>query len=254
MCQTINYSKEEFKKDIKKKQEAQKKVFISIGGEAGGQFKLTNDKEVENFVNSVKQIVDEYGFDGIDIDIESGDIEIQYCENALTQIYNIYKGKLLISINSSITGMKSADVNEGIDNLWYKIGVDLKDKIWLNSTRYYNSGTQSGYDYKNIYSREQGHISFITSIAVKQLEDKELNNNNIGITVLAYDYKIESLPQAYMPPKDIVKAISSIMDGIDLNLEYKDLKAVSIWSINKDAYYNYQMAKEIKQYLNENQI
>ena len=116
---------------------------------------------------------------------------------------------------------------------------------------------------KNIYSREQGHISFITSIAVKQLEDKELNNNNIGITVLAYDYKIESLPQAYMPPKDIVKAISSIMDGIDLNLEYrnfipprayKDLKAFSIWSINKDAYYNYQMAKEIKQYLNENQI
>lgn len=78
--------------------------------------------------------------------------------------------------------------------------------------------------------------------------------------MLAYDYKVESLPQAFLQPKDIVKAISSIMEGIDLNLEYKnfippsahkDLKAVTIWSINKDAYYNYQMAKEIKQYLNE---
>lgn len=142
LCQTINYSKEEFKKDIKKKQEENKKIFISIGGEAGGKFKLTNEKEVDNFVNSVKQIVEEYEFDGIDIDIETGDLEVKYCEKALTQLYDLFKGNLLITINSSITGMKSADINEGIDNLWYKVGVDLKDKIWINSTRYYNSGTQ----------------------------------------------------------------------------------------------------------------
>jgi chitinase len=47
-----------------------KKVLISLGG-GGEYFTLDQQTSVPNFVNSVTQIVTEYGFDGIDIDFES---------------------------------------------------------------------------------------------------------------------------------------------------------------------------------------
>jgi chitinase len=47
-----------------------KKVLISLGG-GGEYFTLVQTASIPNFVNSVTQIVSGYGFDGIDIDIES---------------------------------------------------------------------------------------------------------------------------------------------------------------------------------------
>src|ERR1035437_1795043 len=47
-----------------------KKVLISLGG-GGEYFTLVQTASIPNFVNSVTQIVSEYGFDGIDIDFES---------------------------------------------------------------------------------------------------------------------------------------------------------------------------------------
>jgi chitinase len=47
-----------------------KVVLISLGG-GGEYFTLVQTASIPNFVNSVTQIVSEYGFDGIDIDIES---------------------------------------------------------------------------------------------------------------------------------------------------------------------------------------
>jgi len=45
-------------------------VLISLGG-GGEVFTLANQASIPNFVNSVTQIVEEYGFDGIDLDFES---------------------------------------------------------------------------------------------------------------------------------------------------------------------------------------
>jgi chitinase len=47
-----------------------KKVLISLGG-GGEYFTLDQQTSIPNFVNSVTQIVAEYTFDGIDIDLES---------------------------------------------------------------------------------------------------------------------------------------------------------------------------------------
>jgi chitinase len=47
-----------------------KKVLISLGG-GGEYFTLAQEASIPTFVNSVTQIVSEYGFDGIDLDFES---------------------------------------------------------------------------------------------------------------------------------------------------------------------------------------
>jgi chitinase len=64
------YTEEQFKSDIRELQDKGKKVLISLGG--GGQVVTLNTKtDVRKFVGSVSGIVQEYGFDGVDLDFET---------------------------------------------------------------------------------------------------------------------------------------------------------------------------------------
>ena len=61
---------ERFKADVQYLQSIGKKVLISLGG--GGQVVTLNTAEdLRNFVSSVSDIVQKYGFDGVDLDIET---------------------------------------------------------------------------------------------------------------------------------------------------------------------------------------
>lgn len=60
----------QMKKDIAWLKGRGKKVLISLGG-GGEYFTLAQKSSIPNFVNSVTQIVSDYGFDGIDLDFES---------------------------------------------------------------------------------------------------------------------------------------------------------------------------------------
>ena len=66
---------QQFKADIAYLRARGKKVMISLGG--GGQhFTLADPKRIPSFISSVTRIVEEYGFDGIDIDFESPSLSI----------------------------------------------------------------------------------------------------------------------------------------------------------------------------------
>ena len=64
------YTKEEFRDEIAAMKRKGKKILISLGG--GGQVvKLDTAEELKQFVDSVGAIVADYGFDGIDLDLET---------------------------------------------------------------------------------------------------------------------------------------------------------------------------------------
>lgn len=65
----------QFKEDIAWLKSRGKKVLISLGG-GGEYFTLAQTTSIPNFVKSVKQIVTEYGFDGIDIDFETPSLNL----------------------------------------------------------------------------------------------------------------------------------------------------------------------------------
>jgi chitinase len=64
-------NKAQFIADVAAKRAAGKKVVLSFGGQ-NGTVTLNNATNVANFVSSTTAILNEYGFDGIDIDLESG--------------------------------------------------------------------------------------------------------------------------------------------------------------------------------------
>ena len=63
-------SKEQFKNDVKTLQSRGQKVLASLGGSSGNIFQLDTPAQAETFANSLVNIINEYGFDGLDIDVE----------------------------------------------------------------------------------------------------------------------------------------------------------------------------------------
>ena len=61
----------QFIADIAAKRKAGKKVVLSVGGQ-NGSVSLDNATMVTNFVNSAYALIQKYGFDGIDLDLETG--------------------------------------------------------------------------------------------------------------------------------------------------------------------------------------
>ncbi|HYL99270.1 MAG TPA: glycosyl hydrolase family 18 protein, partial [Blastocatellia bacterium] len=69
-------SESDFIADVSTLHGTGKKVVLSIGG-ANAVVELKTGADIQNFVESVTAIVSKFGFDGVDIDFESGSIELQ---------------------------------------------------------------------------------------------------------------------------------------------------------------------------------
>ena len=65
------YDEKEFIADIDYVQSKGKKVVLSLGG-AEGTIQVPTDAAREKFMTSLTGLIDKYGFDGIDIDLEGG--------------------------------------------------------------------------------------------------------------------------------------------------------------------------------------
>lgn len=72
---TLEQRKAEFKSDVQYLQQQGKKVVVSIGGETG-RLEIANTAARDNFLATSKAIIDEYGFDGLDVDLENTSVKM----------------------------------------------------------------------------------------------------------------------------------------------------------------------------------
>lgn len=154
-----------------------RKVLISIGG-ATAPVSLNTHVERDTFVNSMMQILNTYGFDGLDVDLEGSSLSVSggsivnpvdspviYLAQAVKSIMSQYRQqtgkKMLLTMapeTAFVQGGQSAF--GGIWGAYLPVIHALRDSLDLLHVQLYNSGSMYGID-GNIYT--QGTADFIVS-------------------------------------------------------------------------------------------
>ena len=252
-----------FKSEIKALQSEGKKVLISIGGQ-NDPVMLDSIQEKNVFVSSVNEMIDKWGFDGLDIDLEGaslqfndikiqtpGDIRIQYMIDGIKEIMNnhhVKHGKRLLLTMAPETayvqgGMSNWTVTYAHGGAYLPIIEALKDSIDMLNVQLYNSGSQYGLD-GEVYS--QGSADWILSMTEAVIQGFECVGNIGKYNGIPSSKVGVALPGCHsddaVPHKEMEAAMRYLIGegpqpgSYELIQEggYPDLKGMMTWSINSD--------------------
>jgi chitinase len=155
-----------------------RKVLISIGG-ATAPVSLDNISERDTFIATMNGIINTYGFDGMDIDLEGSSLStsggtisnpveahvinlIDAIKQIMSDYYSAYNKRLLLTMapeTAFVHGGQSA--YGGIWGAYLPVINALRDSIEILQVQLYNSGSMYGID-GNIYT--QGTADFIVAM------------------------------------------------------------------------------------------
>ncbi|WUK31560.1 glycoside hydrolase family 18 protein [Streptomyces sp. NBC_00370] len=215
----------DFKADIAAKKAAGKSVILSVGGETGS-VSVSNDASATAFANSAYSLMQEYGFSGIDIDLENG-LNSTYMTKALRQLSAKAGPSLVLTMAPQTIDMQSTSGE------YFKTALAVKDILTVVNMQYYNSGSMLGCDGK-VYS--QGSVDFITALACIQLQGG-LAPSQVGIGVPA---STRGAGSGYVAPSVVNNALDCLAKGTNCgsfkpSTTYPGLRGAMTWSTNWDA-------------------
>ncbi|WP_374213565.1 chitinase [Streptomyces sp. G1] len=219
------YTVAQFKADIRAKQAAGKKVIISVGGERG-TVSVNDSASATNFANSVYALMQEYGFDGVDIDLENG-LNATYMTQALRSLSAKAGPSMILTMAPQTIDMQSTS------NAYFRTALNVKDILTVVNMQYYNSGSMLGCDGK-VYS--QGSVDFLTALACIQLEGG-LDPSQVGLGLPA---STRGAGSGYVSPSVVNNALDCLTKGTGCgsfkpSRTYPDLRGAMTWSTNWDA-------------------
>ncbi|MEU5612611.1 glycoside hydrolase family 18 protein [Streptomyces sparsogenes] len=219
------YTVDQFKADIKAKQAAGKSVIISIGGQ-NGTVSVNDSASAANFADSVYALMRQYGFDGVDIDLENG-LNATYMTQALRSLSAKAGSKLVITMAPQTIDMQSTS------NAYFQTALNIKDILTVVNMQYYNSGSMLGCDGK-VYS--QGSVDFLTALACIQLEGG-LSPSQVGLGLPA---STRGAGSGYVSPTVVNNALDCLARGTGCGSfkpakTYPGLRGAMTWSTNWDA-------------------
>jgi len=240
-----------------------KKVLISIGG-ANAYIDLSDTDKKQSFVNSMTNIINTYGFDGIDIDIEHGNSILINNGGTIANPTNPSMINLIDAIKSIMSNFRSNHSNKmlltmapetayvqggqsGFGSIWggyLPIIHLLRDSIDILQVQLYNSGTMYGID-GNVYS--QGTADFIvamTEAAIRGFNTQGGFFNGLPANKIAIG--LPACPSAagggFTDTAIVRKAVRYLKDKGQkpgnytlIGNGYSDLRGLMTWSINWDA-------------------
>ncbi|MBB5107529.1 chitinase [Streptomyces spectabilis] len=219
------YTVAQFKADIKAKQAAGKSVIVSVGGERGS-VSVNSSAAANNFADSVYALMREYGFDGVDIDLENG-LNATYMTQALKSLSQKAGPGLVLTMAPQTIDMQSTS------NAYFRTALNVKDILTVVNMQYYNSGAMLGCDGK-VYS--QGSVDFLTALACIQLEGG-LAPSQVGIGTPASPRGAGS---GYVSPTVVNNALDCLARGTNCgsfkpSKTYPGIRGAMTWSTNWDA-------------------
>jgi chitinase len=243
-------NKAQFIQDVAAKRAQGKNIVLSYGGEKG-TVTLNNSTNLANFVNSTAAIINEYGFDGVDIDLESG-AGVQHgapvisnMVSAIKQLNAMYPD-LYVSMAPEHPYVQGGYVAySGIWGAYLPMIDQLRNELDLLHVQLYNNGGLATPYAAQSY--QAGTVDMMVASARMLIEGFPLANGTAGtFKGLRPDQVALGLPSGpraagsgQATTGDINRAVSCLALRTNCGSvvpvsAYGDFRGVMTWSINWD--------------------
>jgi chitinase len=251
-----------------------KYVLLSIGG-ASGNVALNTSTDISNFVNSVSGLMTQYGFNGIDIDIENnsftmGGSDTDYTVpkttttinmiNALHQLASKFPGFVLTFAPQLDEVQGGAVAYSGAWGDQVPLLYGCKDIMTYVAVQDYNTGGVTALD-GNTYNA--GTADFHTAMTEMLLKGFKLGNGQQfpafapGQVVFGVPAGAQAASSGVTPPSAVLQSLEYLIQGISYGGTYKlqtpsgypGMRGLMTWSINWDDVNGWALAGVTAPYL-----
>ncbi|CAH0532895.1 hypothetical protein VST7929_00742 [Vibrio stylophorae] len=255
-----------FKQDMAAWQAKGKVFVLSLGG-AEGTITLNTDQDEVNFVNSLTAIIQEWGFDGLDVDLESGSNLLHGTQiqarlgRALKQIEANIGGDMYLTMAPEHPYVQGGMISySGIWGAYIPVINEVRDTLDLLHVQLYNNG-----GLHNPYmqgSAPEGSVDMMVAASRMLTEGFELADGSY-FAPLRDDQVAIGLPSGPSSANSGQAPIQNIIDALDcLSLGTKcgtiaptklspNFGGVMTWSINWDRYDGFNFSVPVAQKLDE---
>ena len=238
------YTEAQFIQDIKDAKAKGQHVIISVGGAEGTTY-ITNEESANQFATSLISMIEEYGFEGVDIDFEGSAVSgTDYIAEALRKVQSHFGDDFIITMAPETLYFQDTNPNgTAVTSAYYRLAYKIRDILTICYPQFYNTGGMNGY---NGFNAQVGNADFLTSLATLLLEN--------GLRADQVALGLPSTPKAassgYVSTDVISTAVTSLVNGTSSGSftapkAYPTFRGVMTWSINWDATNNYAWAKSM---------
>jgi chitinase len=241
-------NKAQFIADVAAKRAAGKKVVLSFGGQ-NGTVTLNNATNLANFVNSTSAILTEYGFDGIDIDLESG-ANVSWGAPVITNLISAVKQlkakhpQLYLSMAPEHPYVQGGYIAAtGIWGAYLPLIDGLRNELNILHVQLYNNGGLAT-PYSNT-ALQAGTVDMMVASALMLIEGFPIANNTtwVGLrpdqVALGLPSGAKAANSGQATTADIARALNCLTKLADCGsvkpkVAYPSFRGVMTWSINWD--------------------
>ncbi|WP_406317969.1 cellulose binding domain-containing protein [Streptosporangium sp. NBC_01639] len=234
------YTDAQFKADVQTLHSRGKKVILSVGGELG-RVQVSGAAAATKFADTVYALMQSYGFDGVDIDLENG-LNATYMGQALRALRAKAGTGLIITMAPQTIDMQSTGAE------YFKLALNIKDILTVVHTQFYNSGSMLGCDQMAAYG--QGTVNFMTALACIQLENG-LRPDQVSLGLPAGP---GAAGGGVVAPGLVNQALTCLATRTGCGSfvpphAYPGIRGAMTWSVNWDASNNWNFSKTVKPHL-----
>ncbi|HEX6686179.1 MAG TPA: glycosyl hydrolase family 18 protein [Candidatus Limnocylindrales bacterium] len=234
------YSNAQLRADIATLHSRNQRVILSVGGERG-TVSVGSSTAATNFANSMVDLINSFGFDGVDIDLENG-LNPTFMEQALRSIRSRVGSNLIITMAPQTIDMQSTGMG------YFTLSLNIRDILTIVHTQYYNSGGMLGCD--QMFAYTQGTINFLTALACIQLQSA-LRPDQIALGLPA---STSAAGGGHVSPAVVNNALSCLAAGTSCGsfvppARWPSIRGAMTWSINWDASNGYAFANTVHAHL-----
>ncbi|SDQ75949.1 glycosyl hydrolase family 18 protein [Pseudoxanthomonas sp. CF125] len=260
-------SEAQFIADVAAARSRGKKVVLSLGGQ-NGTVTLNNSTQVANFVNSMEDLIRYYGFDGVDIDLESG-AGVSHGAPVQTNLVTAIK-QLNTRIGPSFYLSMAPEhpyvqggfaAYSGIWGAYLPIIDGLRQELDLIHVQYYNNGAlYSPYSQNGL---AEGSIDMLVGASLMLIEGFRTNNNTgVVFNGLRPDQVAFGLPSGPSSANSGQASSATIANALNCltrlqscgtirpQQAYPTFRGVMTWSINWDRRDGFNFSRPVRATLN----